>query len=197
MDQAGCFFCFCLFLASGCFFLVQQLFNFLVFFFIGANPHKKHYFFIFQTFLLGFGMIQNFSDVINLPMNAPNVCPHNGHAVQHCAGFAATMKAPVLPKVYEINEGKVLVVARLKGHTAAGEIPEDQRELLRNNYVEQKRQLIYLAWLEGLRANLEAEGSIELLPAYQNVLNQRTKDWNDQYKKGGKRPALPGSLGGR
>jgi hypothetical protein len=115
-------------------------------------------------------------------------------------GFAATMDKPFLGKIYTLDKGTTLVIARLKGHTDASKMTDDEKTAVVNALLEQKKKAIYLAWYESLRDGATRTSKIKISSAFNATVKQQQKAWDDQYnRKGGKKGLrIPGlGLGGR
>jgi hypothetical protein len=87
------------------------------------------------------------------------------------AAFAGSKEASLLPKVYEMDGSKNLVVAKFIELQEAGEM-EDVKEL-RDQLLNDKEQNTYLAWYGQYRT----DKAPKVTPYFEKLVNDTTKTW--------------------
>lgn len=90
------------------------------------------------------------------------------------AAFAAKKDAALLGEVYTMAVSGNLVVAKVNGREAAGDLGDDVDDL-RGRLHSDKEQLTYLSWYGELRTKKPAQ----LEPLYEQLVNQEVKTWID------------------
>ncbi len=83
------------------------------------------------------------------------------------AAFAAPADKPLLDRVFELKDGR-LVVARVGERTPAGELDKDAAAALRKQLVSQRQHLFYLGWYKDQLEKARSEGRVS-----------ESSDWND------------------
>ncbi len=102
------------------------------------------------------------------------------------AAFAATTEAPVLAKVFSVDDGKKLVVARLAGREEA---TDEDGGGVREQLLREKQKLFYRGWYDDLLRASADSGRVEFTDAWRDRLKQDLDAFRDA---GG---VLPGAEG--
>ncbi|MEZ4266306.1 MAG: SurA N-terminal domain-containing protein [Myxococcota bacterium] len=102
------------------------------------------------------------------------------------AAFAATTESPVLAKVYSVDGGKKLVVARLAGREEA---TDEDGAGVRDQLLREKQKLFYRGWYDELLRKSADAGDIEFTEAWRDRVKQDLDAFRDA---GG---VLPGAEG--
>ncbi|MCB9729314.1 MAG: SurA N-terminal domain-containing protein [Deltaproteobacteria bacterium] len=102
------------------------------------------------------------------------------------AAFAAKEGQPVLDRVFSVEDGKKLVVARVAGHEEASDEDADD---VRGQLLREKQKLFYRGWYDDLLRQATEEGDVEFTEAWRD----RVKQDLDAFRESG--GVLPGAEG--
>ena len=93
------------------------------------------------------------------------------------AAFKAGPDNALIEKVFELDGGKRLVVARWVAQEAAGDLDDETRQQITDKLLRQKQRLVYRSWYEDLLAKAIQEGRVEADSAWNSYLDQARRNF--------------------